>query len=99
MAAYHPLALLERLLAHLHQRKLSSVFMMVGDSETPVTFESVPRLTRVTADRGQVSPRLSIQVHTGNVSIDAKMFTIHFFNSFQAFSVMVTASTVISSFG
>ena len=39
-AAYHPLGILERLLAHLQQRKLSSVFMMVGDVQTPVTFES-----------------------------------------------------------
>ena len=30
----------ESSLAHLHQRKLSSVFITVGDSETPVTFES-----------------------------------------------------------
>ena len=40
IAAYHPPGTLERLLAHLHQRKLSSVFMMVGDVLTPVTFES-----------------------------------------------------------
>ena len=40
IAAYHPPGVLERLLAHLHQSKLSSVFMMVGDVQTPVTYES-----------------------------------------------------------
>ena len=40
ISSYHPPGILERLLAHLLQRKLSSVFMMVGDVQTPVTFES-----------------------------------------------------------
>ena len=51
IAAYHQPGFLERLLAHLHQSKLSSVFMMVGDVQTRVTSpssrsESVLRLTR-----------------------------------------------------
>ena len=40
VAAYHPPGILERLLAHHHQRKLSSVFIIVGNVQTPVTFES-----------------------------------------------------------
>ena len=42
--------------------------------------------------------RLCIQALMGT-SITAKMFTIHFFNSVRAFLVMITASTVIPSFG
>ena len=40
MAAYHPPGIVEKLLPHLHQRRHSSVFMIVGDTETSVTFES-----------------------------------------------------------
>ena len=40
IAADHPPGILERLLAHLHQCELSSVFMIVGYVQTPVTFES-----------------------------------------------------------
>ena len=73
--------------------------------ETPVTFES-QRLTGVGAavvsSHGRRWPgftRRSIRALTGIPSITAKMFTIHLFNSVQAFSVMVTESMVISSFG
>ena len=39
--------------------------------------------------------RLSIRAHRGILSIAAKMFIIHIFNSVQAFSVVVTVSMVI----
>ena len=39
ISAYYPPGILERLLAHLLQFELSSVFMMVGYVQTPVTFE------------------------------------------------------------
>ena len=39
--------------------------------------------------------RLSIRAHRGILSIAAKMFIIHIFNSVQAFSVEVTVSMVI----
>ena len=37
---------------------------------------------------------LTVRAHTSTRSIAAKMFTVHFFSSVQAFSIMVTASTV-----
>ena len=40
ISAYYPPGILERLLAHLLQCELSSVFMIVGYVQTPVTFES-----------------------------------------------------------
>ena len=40
VSAYYPPGILERLLAHLLQRELSSVYMIVGYVQTPVTFES-----------------------------------------------------------
>ena len=55
IAAYHPPGILERFLAHLHQRMLSSVFMMSAmfrrqSLTSPRSrSESVLRLTRVTA--------------------------------------------------
>ena len=38
--------------------------------------------------------RLSIRSHMGILSIAAKMFIIHIFNSVQAFYVVVTASVI-----
>ena len=64
MATHHP-GIAEGLLAHLHQLDLSSVFMIVGDTDTPeypqlfnaVNFES----QRLTEDGANVDPSHSLR--------------------------------------
>ena len=72
--------------------------MMVGDTETSVTFES-QRLTGVGESRPMVA-RLQPSVHPGShgiSSIGADMFTVHFFNSVEDSSTLSSQQMSSSS--